>query len=255
MIEILLLAITSLMVGFSGAIVPGPVFALTVSESAKIGFIAGPLIVAGHILIEAIVIAALILGLGPILKMEATVMTISFLGGIMLLWMGFRLFTSSYKKRAEFKCEENLPGKKYATTLGGVILSVSNPYFFIWWATIGGSLLVRGMAIGLVGIIAFAIGHWASDLSWYSFVSLCVSKGREFMTGKTYRIIFLVCGGFLLVLGIIFLKDGISYLLLSLSLRQTLESHATVISILSLFFPIRSLLKILSLSISFMFLT
>ena len=208
MIELILLAITSLIVGFSGAIVPGPVFALTVSESVKIGFIAGPLIVAGHIIIEAIVIVALILGLGPILNTGATVIIVSFFGGLMLVWMGLRLVTTSFKKQVELTCENKPPSKKYTTALGGIILSVSNPYFFVWWATVGGSLLVRGMAVGLAGVIAFALGHWASDLSWYSFVSLCVSRGKKLMGVKTYRTILLACWGFLLFLGAIFLKGS-----------------------------------------------
>ena len=118
MIELILLAITSLVVGFSGAIVPGPVFALTVSESAKIGFLAGPLIVAGHVMIEAIVIASLIFGLGPILKMGATIVTISFLGGLMLAWMGLRLVTSSFKKQVELTCEDKPPKKKVHCNIG-----------------------------------------------------------------------------------------------------------------------------------------
>ncbi len=64
LIEILLFIITSFAVGLSGALVPGPMLTVTISDSLKRGFIAGPLIVIGHYIAELALILLIFAGLG-----------------------------------------------------------------------------------------------------------------------------------------------------------------------------------------------
>ena len=59
-IEIIFL--TSLAIGFSGAVSPGPLLTYTITESLKKGFIAGPLISVGHALIELVLVIVFALG-------------------------------------------------------------------------------------------------------------------------------------------------------------------------------------------------
>jgi threonine/homoserine/homoserine lactone efflux protein len=213
MLELLLFGFTSMIVGFSGALTPGPVLIATISESTRRGFIAGPLIVLGHIAVEVMLIAALLLGLSPILKLTAAQVLVGTLGGLVLLWMGSHLLKTA-SKSARCPSRELERSGKHSTVVLGVLTSVSNPYFFLWWATVGSAFVMKGgVMAGFVGISAFAIGHWMSDLSWYSFVSFCTHKGRRFMTDKTYKIIMGACGVFLFALGLIFLKDGIAQLI------------------------------------------
>ena len=145
MIEIVLFALTSFGVGLSGALVPGPMFTVTVSDSVKKGFIAGPLVVLGHILTEILMMIVILAGLGQILGSQTAAFIIGIFGGIVLIFMGYNTSRSN-TTLSNIKTEENeIP--KYGSFLKGVITSISNPYFFIWWGTIGLAFMFKGLAL------------------------------------------------------------------------------------------------------------
>jgi len=214
------LMVSVFILSLSGALMPGPVLVLTISESVKKGFIAGPLIVLGHIIVESIIIASLLLGLGGIIQLEPVLIIIGILGGSALTWMGYSLLNVSYKAQISISKEiEKAESVTHDPIVGGIITSLSNPYFFLWWATIGIgliSLFIRSVgAISLLAVALFATSHWMSDLIWYSVVSFSIGKGRKkFMNDKTYRTVIGFCGIFLLVFGAYFVLDAIRTLLI-----------------------------------------
>lgn len=204
MIETVLFTLTAFAAGLSGAVVPGPMLTVTISDSVKKGFKAGPLVVFGHFLAEITLIIVILAGFSWLIGSVTAAMIIGTLGGIMLIFMGYNLSKSSN----QFQNPSNEDGlaQKYGSVFGGVITSVSNPYFFIWWASIGMAFMFKGMEIaGLLGLIGFLIGHWSADLSWYSGVSFLSSRGSKIMTDNHYKIIMKVCGIFLILLGFYFL--------------------------------------------------
>jgi threonine/homoserine/homoserine lactone efflux protein len=62
--------LTSFMIAFSGALMPGPFLTATISESSKRGFYAGPLMILGHGILELALVVALIMGLAPLLTSD-----------------------------------------------------------------------------------------------------------------------------------------------------------------------------------------
>ena len=94
----------------------------------------------------------------------------------------------------------------------GLLASLSNPYWTLWWATIGLGYLVAAMKFGLWGVIAFFFGHVTADFSWYSIISLGVSRGKSLLKDKTYQIMIRVCALFLLGFGAWFLLSAKGYL-------------------------------------------
>lgn len=208
MIEIILFAVTSFGVGLSGALVPGPMFTVTVSDSIKKGFTAGPMVVLGHILTEILMMVVILAGLGQILGSQTAAFIIGIFGGTVLIFMGYNTSRSN-AVLSNIKIEENkLP--KYGPFLKGVITSISNPYFFIWWATIGLAFMFKGLALaGILGLLSFSIGHWLADLSWFSAVSFISSRGSKFMSNNTYKAVMTICGIFLILLGIYFIVSQI----------------------------------------------
>ncbi|OPY26251.1 MAG: LysE type translocator [Methanobacterium sp. PtaU1.Bin242] len=203
MIEILLLIATSFVAGLSGALVPGPMLTVTISDSVKKGFIAGPLVVLGHFIAEITLIFIIMAGFSWLIGSTTAAMIIGTLGGIMLIYMGYNNSKSSNKL---LNIQKDGLSQRYGSVFGGIITSISNPYFFIWWATIGMAFMFKGLEIaGIIGLLGFLIGHWSADMSWYSTVSFLTSKGSEIMTDEHYDMIMKICGIFLIILGIYFL--------------------------------------------------
>lgn len=202
-IEVILFAVASFWVGLSGAMVPGPMLTVTISDSLKKGFRAGPLVVLGHYIAEITLMILLVLGLGWVIGSKMVTMIIGGIGGLMLIYIGYTI--------AESPVPSEIPGdgepvEKRGSILSGIVTSVSNPYFYLWWATIGWAFMLKGIELaGIIGILSFLVGHWGADLAWYSLVSLFTSKGRHVLPGKRYRIIMIICGVFLVFLGIYFI--------------------------------------------------
>ena len=99
--------------------------------------------------------------------------------------------------------------------LGGVAVSLSNPFWSLWWVTVGLSFLnwSRELGLGLLGIAAFYLGHILADYAWYGVVSLALVSGRRILTDTFYKGLILVCGLFLWGLAGFFIAQGLSRLL------------------------------------------
>ncbi|MBS7643315.1 LysE family transporter [Candidatus Bathyarchaeota archaeon] len=209
--QLIFLAVASFIVGFSGALVPGPVFVATVVESARRGYLAGPLITIGHAMAEAIIIFALYFGLSFLIGSVIAKVVIGIVGGSFLIWMGYSLIKSARKASLQLLASDSHTTlARHGPIITGILTSVSNPYFFLWWATIGNDFTFRGIEIaGLLGIVIFALSHWMSDLSWYTLVAASIHKGRKLMSTKIYKSILAICGFFIIFLGLVFIFEGL----------------------------------------------
>jgi threonine/homoserine/homoserine lactone efflux protein len=207
---LLLIFASSFGVGFSGAIMPGPVLTVTIAEATRRGFWAGPLIVLGHGIIEFALFIALVLGLGTILKHDIVFGIVGVGGAIVLIWMGIGMVREI--KTATLKLELN-EGERSRPILAGLLTSVSNPYFTIWWATIGLSYIALSQRHGIAGLTSFYTGHIMSDIVWFFAIAWAVTMGKRIMNDHVYRWIIGLCGGFLCILGLYFGSSGLKALL------------------------------------------
>lgn len=131
MMELLWLCGVSFAAALSGAVVPGPVFGITVTESLRRGFVAGPLIVLGHLLVEVVILFLVFLGLGSVLGSELVQLAIGYIGGLMLMVMGGFLVKSSRNIHVDAGSEKSLRLSSYGPVIAGFLGSASNPHFFL----------------------------------------------------------------------------------------------------------------------------
>ena len=198
---------SAFLIGFSGALMPGPMFALVLSGSSRSGFKAGPLTVLGHGILELALVIGLVLGLGSILQNETVFKIIGIVGGGVLVYLGVDMIRSLRQVRIDLKKDGKDPDK--SLILHGIITSLSNPYWVMWWATIGMALMLSASKYRLWGVVVFFIGHILADLVWYSSVSFAVDRGRKFLSQKVYQSIIAVCGVLLIGFGIYFVYGAV----------------------------------------------
>ena len=181
--ELPILVLTFFLTTFSGALMPGPVLTVAISESAKRGSWAGLLVSLGHVLIEAPLIVALLMGFTPLLSDERLQTAISLVGGAILLWMGYDNIRLAARVRgsAPQPAEPTLPMSRYGAVVGGFLASLFNPWFPIWWVSIGAYFLKAASELGLLAILLCVLAHWSVDLGWYGLVGLFVGRGRRLM--------------------------------------------------------------------------
>ncbi|NMB85043.1 MAG: LysE type translocator [Methanosaeta sp. PtaB.Bin018] len=200
MIEMLAMSFT---IGLTGALAPGPTLVATINSSLECGWTAGPKVAAGHALVEAAIFSLIVCGLA--LAMQQYSRFVCLLGGLALI--AFGVLTMNASRNARISSQED----RAATNpyLAGMLTSVANPYFWIWWLSVGSALVIDGLRGGMMMAGLFMIGHWGADFGWYMLVSLSMSKGRDILSQANYRRILALCGGFLVSFGIYYLVLGI----------------------------------------------
>jgi threonine/homoserine/homoserine lactone efflux protein len=206
---LVLIFVTSFGVGLSGALMPGPVLTVTIAEATKKGFWAGPLIVLGHGIIEFPLFIALVLGLGELLKHHLVFGMVGIGGALVLIWMGLGMVRGIKEATLKLEIKE---GERTRPVLAGLLTSASNPYFIVWWATIGLSYIALSQQRGIMGLGSFYTGHIMADIVWYFFVAAAITVGKKIMSDHTYRWIIGLCGVFLMALGIYFGSTGVKAL-------------------------------------------
>jgi threonine/homoserine/homoserine lactone efflux protein len=189
-------------ISLSGVMMPGPVFAATVAKGYK-DKNAGMQIALGHGVVEFPLIAAIGLGLGSSFANPGVMLTIGLAGGVVLIYIGYNMIMM--RKEVD-QTEEYLP---YHPIIVGILTSASNPYFFVWWATVGLVLVAMALGFGLMALILFAVIHWACDLLWDYFVSFSVFKSKRLWSEKGHNIVFGICGSIMVIFGIWFMVSPV----------------------------------------------
>jgi len=191
-----------LVISLSGALAPGPLTAVTVGEGSSNPH-AGALVAVGHGVVEFPLMIAVYLGFGRIISLPYVKPVISILGGAFLLFMAIGMFRG-------MRAGELAVQKGSRTPLAaGILLTAGNPYFLIWWATVGAALVVRATAYGVAGMGALMLGHWSIDLAWLWFLSSLSFRGGSFFGRSFQRIVCAVTGAALAVFGGIFIYDAV----------------------------------------------
>lgn len=189
-------------ISLSGVMMPGPVFAVTVAKGYK-SKAAGVLIALGHGAVEFPLILLLYFGLSRFFVSTLVQKIIGVVGGAVLIYMGFQTFKTRKEARAETGHSE------HASFVAGLVATSANPYFFIWWASVGAALIWNAYIFGALGLLVFAIVHWLCDLAWYTFVSVTVFKSRRLWNEKVFTIVFLFCFAVLVVFGFWFIISAL----------------------------------------------
>ena len=214
MSQLFFLFCSTFIITLSGALSPGPVLTATISESMKRGFWAGPLIVLGHAILEVFLLVGIVAGLARWLTLLLVMAVLGVAGGLLLVAMGTHMALTA--QTAVAKALDDRGNSNMAVrgpVLTGIITSISNPYWTLWWATIGLGLAATALKLGVAGIASFYAGHILSDLAWYSIVSAAVASGRRICPPWVYRALFIFCGLVLVGLGAFFGSTGIGYFL------------------------------------------
>jgi len=198
---------SSMGIGFSGALMPGPMLSVCIAESYKKGFWAGPLIVFGHSMPEFVLMVLFSIGLNEFIKNKTVTGVIGIVGGLFLGWLAVRIFQEVRRGiTIDLTAKQEIG---WGPVVAGVWTSVSNPGWIVWWATIGARYILLSLHHGIIGLAFFFVGHVMADLIWYSMVSFFVSRGRGRISDRVYHILLYVCSLMVFGFAALFTVNGI----------------------------------------------
>lgn len=196
--------------GFSGAMMPGPMLMLVLGQVPIYGMAAVWAIVAGHAVLEIIIVLLLVAGLRPILQRPALRGALGMVGGAVMAWSGVLMMLQA----DSVALVSGAPPQRVPWVLllaQGAWVSITNPYFTGWWVTIGSGQLAHAAPCNRREYGAFYLGHELSDLVWFALVGLVVLTGATWLSPTVYTWLILVSGAALVVLSLWFIWTGIRF--------------------------------------------
>lgn len=194
---------TVILTSLSGVMAPGPMFAVTLAKSLKSPW-AGVLVSLGHAVIEVPLILLIYFGLARFFENAVLSLVLAVLGGGMIVWMGVGLYRSRRVMAREGK------DTSYNAFVAGILMSGLNPFFLVWWVTVGGLLLQQFMgAVGTWALPLFIVVHWMCDLVWLSVVSFSIYRTRHFWGAAAQEWVFIALGLALTYFGAQFIVNGL----------------------------------------------
>ena len=190
-------------ISLSGVMLPGPLTAATIAK----GYTdknAGAVIGIGHVVVELPIIALIYFGFASFLTEPLMKQITGTAGGLLLIFMGAMIFFTFKRPVTEAGV---LP---YNSLVTGMVMTGGNPYFFLWWATIGIALIGSAASFGFYALILLIVIHWSCDVVWGQIISVTVFRTKHLWTPQVQKVVFGICGIALIAFGIYF---GISVFL------------------------------------------
>ena len=187
----------------SGVMMPGPVTAVVISKGTKSKW-AGLMMALGHAIIEVPLMVIIYYGISAFLKSEGVQIGLGLAGGLLLLWLSLGVF-----KAEPVAVDVKYEGTHKSAIMAGLATSTASPYFFLWWATVGVTIVSGARAFGGGWMIVTGGVHWLFDAAWLLFISCFVFFLRRFLTPTVQRAISAICGLTLVGFGVYFIYRAI----------------------------------------------
>jgi len=203
MIQIFEFAIIVITISASGVMAPGPLFAANVSYGLRDGAKSGIRMAIGHSIVEFPLVILLGIGVFSLEIFPEFRVLISVFGAITLFVFAILQIRTVLQKK------ENITTKpKQGPLITGIALSALNPFFIIWWLTIGFKLISDAMLIwAFSGILVLFFLHIWMDFVWLGGVAFLASKSSRILSNRNYKILMVGLSLMLIYFGITFLTD------------------------------------------------
>lgn len=193
-----------IIISASGVMSPGPLFAANIFYGLKEGAKGGLKMSFGHTVVELPLIILLGIGIVSLESVPQFRIIIAVVGALGLF--GF----AGLQLKSAFSQDKNRHIQtKYGPFLSGILFSALNPFFIIWWFTVGFKLISDSIVLWSLGglLVLFALHIWM-DFAWLASTAYLSAKSSKFLSQKNYRFVFIVISGFMIYFGITFLLDA-----------------------------------------------
>jgi len=202
--------VTVIILTASGALAPGPLFFATITHGTKHGAKSGLIFSIAHTVVEFLLIMLLALGLLTVASEPIVKMVIGLIGGIVLIAFGTIQIRNSIISNPE---DLKKPKASYRHLfILGLAFTGLNPYFILWWLTVGAQLIIIALEFAaLFGVLFMFVCHIWMDYVWLTGTAYFAKKGTNIMGLKWYKPLLIVFGVILIYFGITFIISSTGF--------------------------------------------
>ena len=197
--------ISGLVFGLGGGLTPGPLMTLVITESLKHGTKEGLKVAMAPLITDLPVVFISIFLLSRLSELNLVIGTISILGAIFLVYLGYESLT--------FKgIEIDTKTFKSQSLRKGILANIFNPAPILFWISVGAPTVLKGYEVSLMASVYFIFFMYLCLVGSKLLMALLVGKSRQFLKSRNYMLIIKTLGVILIVFALIFLKDGLELL-------------------------------------------
>jgi len=192
----------------SGALMPGPLFTATVLQGTKGGAKSGLMISVGHTLVELPLALLIGLGISGLMSFPGLSVTVGLTGGSALIVFGVLQAREAIRLPATLEPIEAGKFSKRALIIG-VGFTGLNPYFIVWWFTVGLGLIAQAVELGaLLGVVLMYVAHVWMDFAFLTGCAYLSARGKTLVGTRGYKYLLIALAVLLIYFGVSFIARG-----------------------------------------------
>ncbi len=202
-VDIFTFVATVVVVTASGALAPGPLFFMNITRGAKSGAKGGLAFSVGHTIFELSLVLVLAFTVQAVVDEPWIKLVVGVVGGAALLVFGFLQVREAVASKSAVAGEGRVESRN--ALLLGALFTGLNPYFIIWWLTVGLTLIVNALELAsLTGVVIMYVSHVWMDYAWLSGTAYLAKKGTSLVGSQGYRVLMIIFGAILIFFGLYF---------------------------------------------------
>jgi threonine/homoserine/homoserine lactone efflux protein len=202
--------VTVIVVTASGALAPGPMTFGILTYGSKGGARSGFSCAIGHTLVEFPLVLALALGLLAAASQPMIKSIIGLVGGFGLIGFGGMQIYRTAKSKANLIHAFGTRSLPASSLVLGLALTGLNPYFILWWLTIGSILVVQALAFAaIIGVLIMYMSHVWMDYAFLTVLAYFSKKGKSIVGSNYYKFVLIAFGVILIYYGLSFIIDAV----------------------------------------------
>lgn len=207
----LVFLLSVVVITMSGALSPGPLLFTNLSNAHRWGWKGGIWLSIGHTFVEFPIILLIAFGLSFFIYNSFLQLIIAALGGIVLLSFGlYQIYDGLTPIEQQIQTDLAADKPSRHPFIIGLIFSAFNPFFVVWWFTVGAKIVIDALLLAaLGGVIIMFFAHVWMDYVWLAGTAWLANKGSRIIGTKGYTILTLVFGCALIFFGLIYCWNAI----------------------------------------------
>jgi threonine/homoserine/homoserine lactone efflux protein len=194
-----------ILLGLSAGLSPGPLLTLLVSETLRHDVRAGIKVAISPIITDLPIILLTVLILGQLSGFNSVLGIISLIGGLVLLYMGYKSF-----RLKEIETAQEIKNPKSLTK--GIVVNLLNPHPYLFWFSVGAPIITKSVKQGIGQPVAFILSFYFFLIGSKVLLSLMVGKSKSFLTGKWYLYTLRFLAVLLCIFGALIIREGLDLL-------------------------------------------
>lgn len=207
--ELLDFGVQVIAISASGVLAPGPLFFTNMIYGTRQGAKAGLKVAYGHTVVEMPLIVLLAAGLFTSAAAAQYAGTIGLVGGVGILGFAALQIANVVRKKNNLSAPAMTRTSNKSPFIAGIALTAFNPFFLVWWFTVGLKLVADSATFGLATgiVILFALHIWM-DYAWLVGTAYLVSKGGSVLKSKYYPLLLAGLAAVLAYYGVTFVLQA-----------------------------------------------